>query len=254
VLSLRGQMDLLLVFLAALLTAFATGLGALPFAFAGKGGAGSRRLALGNAAAAGLMLAATAMLAWEGAGIGPLSAALGAAGGLAFIKLSDTILSRFRHLDLGALSGSDARRALLIVGVMTLHSAAEGIGVGVAFGDGAPLGWFVTIAMAIHNIPEGLAISLVLVPRGVSWQAAAGWSVFSSLPQPVLAVPAYLSVLWFEPLLPAGLGFAAGAMAWMALADMLPEATSQAPLWQVVSVLAVSVAGMLGLFALLPGG
>jgi ZIP family zinc transporter len=247
-------MDLTVVFLAALATALATGLGALPFAFAGKAGVGAPRLAVGNAAAAGLMLAATGMLVWEGAQAGPLATALGAAGGLAFIKLSDTILSRFRHLDIGALSGADARRALLIVGVMTLHSAAEGIGVGVAFGDGAPLGWFVTIAMAIHNIPEGLAISLVLVPRGVSWQAAAGWSVFSSLPQPILAVPAYLSVLWFQPLLPAGLGFAAGAMAWMAVADMLPAATSAAPLWRVAAVVALSVAGMLALFALLPGG
>jgi zinc transporter ZupT len=247
-------MDLFLVFLAALATALATGLGALPFAFAGKGGIGGQRLALGNATAAGLMLAATGMLAWEGASIGPAAAALGAAGGFAFIKLSDVILARFEHLDIGALSGADARRALLIVGVMTLHSAAEGIGVGVAFGDGAPLGWFVTIAMAIHNIPEGLAISLVLVPRGVSWQGAAWWSVFSSLPQPLLAVPAYLSVLWFHPLLPAGLGFAAGAMAWMALADMLPEATAGAPLWKVIGVVLVSVAGMLGLFALLPGG
>lgn len=247
-------MDLGLVFLAALATALATGLGAVPFAFAGKRGIGGQRLALGNAAAAGLMLAATGMLAWEGVMLGPLAAALGAAAGLGFIRLSDAILSRFEHLDIGSLTGADARRALLIVGVMTLHSAAEGIGVGVAFGDGAPLGWFVTIAMAIHNIPEGLAISLVLVPRGVSWPMAAWWSVFSSLPQPVLAVPAYLSVLWFAPLLPAGLGFAAGAMAWLAVADMLPEATSGAPLWRVAAVVALSVAAMLGLFALLPGG
>jgi zinc transporter ZupT len=247
-------MDLVLVFAAALITALATGLGAVPFAFAGKGTIPAGRIALGNAAAAGLMLAATGMLALEGASIGPLAAALGAAGGIGFIKLSDSILARFGDFDIGALSGADARRALLIVGVMTLHSAAEGIGVGVAFGDGAPLGWFVTIAMAIHNIPEGLAISLVLVPRGVSWRAAAWWSVFSSLPQPLLAVPAYLSVLWFAPLLPAGLGFAAGAMAWMALADMLPEATAGAPLWQVSTVVVASVALMLGLFALLPGG
>lgn len=247
-------METALVFLAALVTALATGLGALPFAFAGIGAAGASRLALGNAAAAGLMLAATGMLAWEGVQIGALAAALGAAGGVGFIRLADAILSRFRHLDIGSLSGADARRALLVVGVMTLHSAAEGIGVGVAFGDGAPLGWFVTIAMAIHNIPEGLAISLVLVPRGVSWPMAAWWSVFSSLPQPVLAVPAYLSVLWFAPLLPAGLGFAAGAMAWMALADMLPEARAGAPLWRVLVVVLAAAALMLGLFALIPGG
>ncbi|WP_291298647.1 ZIP family metal transporter [Elioraea sp.] len=247
-------MEITLVLAAAFVTALATGLGAVPFAFAGPGGISAQRIALGNASAAGLMLAAAGMLALEGVRLGPLAALLGGTGGVLFIRLSDAILSRFEHLDIGALSGADAKRALLIVGIMTLHSAAEGIGVGVAFGDGAPLGWFVTIAMAIHNIPEGLAISLVLVPRGVSWRAAAGWSVFSSLPQPLLAVPAYLSVRMFEPVLPAGLGFAAGAMAWMALADMLPEATAGAPLWRVLAVLAASVAVMLGVFALLPGG
>lgn len=247
-------MEITLVLAAALVTALATGLGAVPFAFAGPGGISAHRIALGNASAAGLMLAATGMLALEGLRLGALAALLGAAGGVLFIRLSDMILSEFEHLDIGALTGADAKRALLIVGIMTLHSAAEGIGVGVAFGDGAPLGWFVTIAMAIHNIPEGLAISLVLVPRGVSWRAAAWWSVFSSLPQPLLAVPAYLSVRVFEPFLPAGLGFAAGAMAWMALADMLPEAVSGAPAWRVAAVAGASIAVMLGLFALLPGG
>lgn len=249
-----AAMDWLLVFAAALLTALATGLGALPFAVVGPASLGPRGLALGNAAAAGLMLAASGMLALEGVKLGPLAAAIGAVVGVAFIRVSDAVLSRFEDLDLGALKGADARRAILIVGIMTLHSAAEGIGVGVAFGDGAPLGWFVTIAMAIHNIPEGLAISLVLVPRGVSWRAAAWWSVFSSLPQPLLAVPAYLSVLVFATLLPAGLGFAAGAMAWMAVSDMIPEARRMADTRSVLLAAGLAAAAMLGLFALIPGG
>ena len=72
------------------------------------------------------------------------------------------------ELHFGALRGADAKKALLIVGVMTVHSFTEGVGVGVSFGGGEALGAFITAAIAVHNIPEGLAISLVLVPRGVT--------------------------------------------------------------------------------------
>ena len=83
--------------------------------------------------------------------------------------------ARPRHT-MGSLRGEDARRALLIVGVMTLHSAAEGIGVGAAFADGSTLGLLITIAIAVHNIPEGLAISLVLAspaPRSAAQRGGA---------------------------------------------------------------------------------
>jgi zinc transporter ZupT len=117
-------------------------------------------------------------------------------------------------------------RALVIVAVMTVHSAAEGVGVGVSFGGGDRLGILITAAIAAHNVPEGLAISLVLVPRGASVRSAAWWSVFSSLPQPLIAPFAYLFVETFKTVLPAGLGFAAGAMLWMVWAELLPEAVS----------------------------
>lgn len=51
---------------------------------------------------------------------------------------------------------------------MTLHLFAEGIGVGVAFGGGQDFGTFISPTIAVHNIPEGLAIALVLIPKGVS--------------------------------------------------------------------------------------
>jgi zinc transporter ZupT len=122
----------------------------------------------------------------------------------------------------------------------------------VSFGDGETLGLLIAIAIAVHNIPEGLAISLVLVPMGVSVLRAGGWSVFSSLPQPLMAVPAFLLVEWFRPLLPVGLGFAAGAMAWMVAAQLLPDALRTTRPLPVAAATAASAAAMIALqFALL---
>jgi ZIP family zinc transporter len=216
------------VFVAALATALATGLGALPLLFVRS----ASRLALGsaNAVASGVMLAACATLSLEGVHRSVGRTTIGIAAGIAFVLVTARYLDKERGRTMGSLRGDDARRGLLIVGVMTVHSAAEGIGVGAAFGGGATFGLVIAIAIAIHNIPEGLAISLVLVPRGTSVHAAAGWSIFSSLPQPLLAVPAFLFVDAFSSILPVGLGFAAGAMVWMVVAELLPEALAMAPL------------------------
>ena len=237
------------VFLAALGTALATGLGALPFLFSRA--AGRRWLGLANAGAAGFMLAASVALAIEGAQRGPWRLVAGAIAGAAFIVVAQRLLHDRDDLRLGALRGADARKAVTIVAVMTIHSLTEGIGVGVSYGGGRTLGVFITIAIAIHNIPEGLAISLVLVPRGASVRAAAWWSVFSSLPQPLLAVPAYLFVEKFKPFLPVGLGFAAGAMIWLVLSELIPDARGSASNRAVGGVLAVTFAAMMGLQELL---
>jgi zinc transporter ZupT len=216
----------LAVTLAALGTALATGLGAVPFLFFRR--PDRRWLGLANALASGFMIGASVGLALEGARYGTERMALGAAAGAAFMLATGRFLGRGRdrELHLGALRGADALRALLIVGVMTVHSFSEGVGVGVAFGAGETLGVFIAIAIAVHNVPEGLAISLVLVPRGMRLRTAAAWSVFPSLPQPLMAVPAFLFVESFSGFLPVGLGFAAGAMLWLVVSDLLPEAVA----------------------------
>lgn len=233
-----------IVFTAAFLTAVATGLGALPFAFVDT--MSRRWLGLSNALAAGLMIAASVSLIIEGAQRGLGRTVLGIVFGLLLIRLSRTLIERHGHPHVGDLHGADARKALMIVGIMTLHSFAEGIGVGVSFGGSYTLGEFISASIALHNVPEGLAISLVLVPRGVSVWVAAGWSIFSSLPQPVMAVPAYLFVTVFAPLLPVGLGLAAGAMLWMTHAELLPEAKEEISGTSVAVTIGLSIVLMIG--------
>ncbi|HET6522372.1 MAG TPA: ZIP family metal transporter [Geminicoccaceae bacterium] len=239
------------VFLAALVTAVATGLGALPFLFVRR--MSRRWLGIANAIAAGLMLAASFGLMAEGSVYSPGRTIFGILAGAAFIALSHGLVAGRRDLHIGALRGADALKALMIVGIMTVHSAAEGIGVGVAYGGGEQLGVFITAAIAVHNIPEGLAISLVLVPRGAGVWQAAGWSVFSSLPQPLLAVPAFLFVTVFQPFLPVGLGLAAGAMIWMALAELIPDALEDLGGPTVASTVTASLGAMLAFQELLKG-
>lgn len=165
------------------------------------------------------MLAASVLLFYTGARENTLRTIGGALIGVLFVDCSSRLLSGRKNAHFGALAGVDARKALLLVALMTVHSFAEGVGV--SFGDGEGLGLVAAIAIAIHNIPEGLAISLVLVPQGVGVLRAASWSVFSSLPQTLVAVPVRRLVRRARTL---GLGFAGGAMLWMVTAEVIPDA------------------------------
>jgi len=205
----------------ALVTALATGLGALPFLAVRR--PPRNWLGVASAAAVGFMSAASVALIVEGLRFGVLRTVAGLAAGALFIRLTSALLHG-REVSFGELRGADALKALTIVAVMTVHSFTEGVGVGVSYGGGDALGIFVTIAIAIHNIPEGLAISLVLVPRGARVRTAALWSIFSSLPQPIVAVPAFLFVEVVQSFLPVGLGFAAGAMLWLSATELVPDA------------------------------
>jgi zinc transporter ZupT len=134
---------------------------------------------------------------------------------------------------------------ILIVTVMTVHSLAEGVAIGTSFGGGMALATFITVAIAVHNIPEGVAISAVLRSNGVGVARCAGWSIFSSLPQPVMAVPAFLFVEAFAPALPYGIGFAAGAMVFMVLLEILPEAYGKGSAREVGALASLSMIAMI---------
>ena len=145
---------------------------------------------------------------------------------------------------MGRLTAADFRKVMVILVVMTAHSFAEGIGVGVSFGGREGLGELISIAIAIHNIPEGVAISLVLIPRGFSLPKASLWSIFSSLPQPIMAVPAFLFVLVFQPFLPIGLGLAAGAMFYMVFFELIPESFEHSTKTASISIVTAAVLAM----------
>lgn len=230
------------VFLYASITAIATGVGALPFLFFRK--VSKRWLGYSNAVAAGLMLTASFTLIFEGLHYGLWKTVLGVLLGLGFILLSNHWLDGKKNLSISNLTGVDARKAILILGVMTLHSFTEGVGVGVSFGGDEGLGIFITLAIAIHNIPEGLAISLVMIPRGMRVWTTALYCIFSSLPQPLMAVPSYMFVEAFTPVLPVGLGFAGGAMIWMVFSEIVPEANEEASSKHIGAIITISVITM----------
>lgn len=209
-------------FVAALLTALATGLGALPFALVRK--MSERWQGRTGAMAGGMMLAASVFTlsgealqqgtAWE--------LAAGILAGAGFLTLMERLFSS-KKWTLSDLSESDSRQSLILLTAMTIHSFPEGAAIGVGYGTGElEFGAVVALAIAVHNIPEGIAISLPLRAKGISVIRCVWYSIFSSLPQPIAAIPAVLAVSFFQALLPFGLAFAAGAMIYLVVAELLP--------------------------------
>lgn len=225
--------------------AAATGLGAVPFFFVELD---PQWAGLCNGMAAGVMLAASFDLIEEGhraqnAGNWVVIGIL--AGGI-FILLCKKFLEQYGEVSMLDIKGADAAKVILVIGIMTLHSFGEGSGVGVSFAGskGFSQGLLVTLAIAVHNIPEGLAVSMVLASRGVSPQNAMLWSVITSLPQPIVAVPSFICADAFNKFLPFCTGFAAGCMIWMVVAEVLPDAFKEASPSHVASAATLSVAFM----------
>ncbi|MFB6102626.1 MAG: ZIP family metal transporter [Haloplanus sp.] len=228
------------VFVAGLLTALATGLGAIPF-FLVDDVSDRWNVALWGFAS-GIMVSASVFgLVFEGlsAADSPLELVPGLVAGVVLVVVAHEVIEGY-EVNPKRYEEADFRKLLLILGVLTVHSFPEGVAVGVSFADlglqaaGATFGVFgvavpllavfMTIAISIHNVPEGVAISIPLRTLGVSEWKMVWWAIFSSLPQPIGAVIAFLFVRIAREFLPMGFGFAAGAMIYLVVTEFIPEA------------------------------
>jgi ZIP family zinc transporter len=142
------------------------------------------------------------------------------------------------HLHIGyPLSSAEGihtrwRRSLLLVLAITLHNIPEGLAVGVAFGavaqgiESASLAGAVALAVGIglQNFPEGIAVAMPLRREGLSRGKAFWYGQLSAVVEPIAGVIGAAAVLIARPLLPYALSFAAGAMIFVVVEEVIPEA------------------------------
>lgn len=153
--------------------------------------------------------------------------------------------NKHKHPDIADLPKADVLKSIMILGVMTAHSFAEGIAIGLSFGSSDSFGFLIFIVIALHNISEGLAIGTVLVQKGVKVWKAGLWAIFTSLPQPLTAAAAFLLASTFKPFLALGLGIAAGAIIWVIGAEVLPDACGKVLPRSIGTAITIGVAVML---------
>ena len=163
-----------------------------------------------------------------------LPAAVGFLAGGIFIRMIDLVLP---HLHLGfPVNEAEGihtkwRRSILLVLAITLHNIPEGLAVGVAFGavaanlSTATLTGAVVLAIgiAIQNFPEGMAVSAPLRAEGMSPSRSFMYGQASALMEPVAGAIGAAAVLLMKPILPYALAFAAGAMIFVVIEELIPE-------------------------------
>jgi ZIP family zinc transporter len=122
-------------------------------------------------------------------------------------------------------------KTTLLVLAITLHNIPEGLAVGVLFGgvaagfDGATIGGAVALAIGIglQNFPEGFAVSMPLRRQGLSRRKSFMYGQSSAIVEPIAAVIGAWAVMTFQPILPYALAFAAGAMIFVVVEEVIPE-------------------------------
>ena len=204
-----------------------------------------RLLDLSLGFAAGVMIAASfwsllapsIALAREMGMIPWLPAVVGFLLGGAMIRVADALLPHlhmFKSLPEAEGTHTNWTRSVLLVIAITLHNIPEGLAIGVSFGaagmglSGATLGAAIALAIGIglQNAPEGSAISLPLRGDGLSRVRAWWYGQLSAAVEPVAAVIGAAGVLMMRPVLPYALAFAAGAMIYVVVEEVIPESHS----------------------------
>jgi ZIP family zinc transporter len=209
---------------ASLLAGLATGAGALPVLFTKR--ISDRLLDVMLGFSAGVMLAATAFsLIVPAIDLsGPFVAVFGIILGALVLHLIDRFVPHF-HPALGA-EGPASRlpKVWLFVLAITIHNFPEGLAVGVSFGGGdVAAGLVIAMAIGLQNMPEGLAVALPLVREGYSRRKSLMYGTLTGLVEPLGGLLGVALISIFQPILPWGLAFAAGAMLFVVSDEMIPE-------------------------------
>jgi len=192
--------------------------------------------------AAGIMIAASVWslllpaieMSEEQEAIKWLPATIGFLMGGAFLLLIDKILPHLHSgLPISKAEGikTSWQRSVLLVMAITLHNIPEGLAVGVAFGtlaNNPEIGTLagaiaLTIGIGLQNFPEGTAVSVPLRREGFSRLKAFNYGQLSGIVEPIAAVLGAFLVMTVTPLLPYALSFAAGAMIFVVVEELIPE-------------------------------
>ena len=211
----------------------ATGLGGLALYLLRSPGQRTLDALLGFTA--GVMLAAAIFsLLVPALDLGSLAEVVaGFAAGATLMVVLDTVVphahARFaEHGELPAEQRAARERTTLLLSALTIHNIPEGMAVGVAFAaGGADVGVPLAIAIGLQNIPEGFAAAAPLLTVGVSRGRAAAIGLATGLVEPPAAFAAYAAFELAEPLLASGLAFAAGAMLYVVVDELVPESQAR---------------------------
>jgi zinc transporter, ZIP family len=183
------------------------------------------------------LLAPSIALAEEMGTIAWVPALVGFLAGGACLRLADTLLPHlhlFKPLAEAEGIHTSWRASVLLVLAITLHNIPEGLAIGVAFGavaaghDGATLGSAIALAIGIglQNCPEGTAVSVPLRREGLSRFQSWWYGQLSAIVEPFAAVIGAAAAVVMRPLLPYALAFAAGAMIFVVVEEVVPESQS----------------------------